>query len=157
MARPLVSIAIPTWNRRELLRLTLRAAQAPTFDPLEIVVSDNASDDGTVEMVRELARDDDRIKLFVNDTNIGGLNYLAAQSRCRGDYIKFLNSDDLIPPNLVEHLAAGLADPSVGLAIARQDWMDEQGRPFSQQLAPPLVSWWGGAACPGPPRAATGY
>jgi hypothetical protein len=157
MARPLVSIAIPTWNRCELLRTTLRAAQAQTYQPLEIVVSDNASDDGTVAMVRELARDDDRIKLFVNDTNIGGLNYLAAQSRCRGEYVKFLNSDDLIPPQLVEHLAAGLDDPSVGLSIARQDWMDEQGRPFARKLAPPLVSWWRSATDLGKTRTVEGY
>src|SRR5881398_557144 len=142
MARPLVSIAIPTWNRCELLRTTLRAAQATTYEPLEIVVSDNASDDDTAEMVRELARDDDRIRLFVNGTNVGGLNYLAVLSQCRGEDVKFLNSDDLIPPTRVEHLAAGLEDPSVGLAIARQDWMDGQGRPFARELAPPLVSWW---------------
>lgn len=142
MARPLVSIAIPTWNRRDLLRTTLASARAQTYEPFEIVVSDNASDDGTVEMVRELAKEDDRIRLFVNDTNIGGMNYLAALKRCRGDYIKFLNSDDLISPGTVEQLAAALDDPQVGLAIARQDWMDEQGRPFSRSLAPPIVAWW---------------
>lgn len=157
MAHPLVSIAIPTWNRCELLRTTLRSAQAQTYEPLEIVISDNASDDDTVEMVRELARDDDRIKLFVNDTNIGPLNYLQVQKRCRGDYVKFLNSDDLIPPRAVEHLAAGLEDPSVGLSIARQDWMDLRGRPFASQLAPPLVAWWRSVTDLGATQTLDGY
>ena len=142
MSRPLVSIAIPTYNRSAWLRTALASAQAQTYEPLEIVVSDNASVDGTAEMVREMARADDRIRLFVNETNIGGLNYLQALKRCRGDYVKFLNDDDLLLPGAVERLAAPLDDPAVGLSIARQDWMNEQGRLLALAELKPDFKWW---------------
>lgn len=142
MARPLVSIAIPTWNRREMLRTALASAQAQTYDNLEIVVSDNASTDGTAEMVREVARGDDRIRLFVNDRNIGVHNYLRVSTYLRGEYVKFLNDDDLLLPHAVERLAAPLEDPSVGLSIARQEWMSEDGRPLTKLELKPDFRWW---------------
>jgi glycosyltransferase involved in cell wall biosynthesis len=139
MSRPLVSIAVPTWNRCEMLRTTLASAQAQTYAPLEIVVSDNASDDGTAEMVRELARDDERIRLSVSDTNIGTYNYLRVLQLVRGEYVKFLNSDDLLLPSAVERMAAPLDDPAVGLSIARQILMDVQGRALPAELSPALL------------------
>jgi hypothetical protein len=142
MSRPLVSVAIPTWNRISWLRAALASAQAQTYEPLEIVVSDNASTDGTAEMVRELARGDDRIKLFVNETNIGPVNYVAVLQRCRGEYVKFLNDDDVLVPGAVARLAAPLDDPAVSLSIARQDWMNEQGRLLSLAELKPDFKWW---------------
>jgi glycosyltransferase involved in cell wall biosynthesis len=142
MARPLVSIAIPTWNRRSMLRVALESAQAQTYDNLEIVVSDNASNDGSAEMVREMAREDDRIRLYVNDRNIGTHNYLKVSTYLRGDYVKFLNDDDLLLPHAVERLAAPLEDPSVGLSIARQEWMSESGRPLTKLELKPDFKWW---------------
>jgi glycosyltransferase involved in cell wall biosynthesis len=142
MSRPLVSIAIPTYNRCAMLRTALLSAQAQTYDPIEIVVSDNASTDDTAEMVREMAREDDRIRLFVNETNIESLNFLKVIGACRGEYVKFLNDDDLLLPHAVERMVQPMEDPRVGLSFARQDWMDAEGVPMTIWDLAPAQQWW---------------
>lgn len=69
MSNPLVSICIPTYNREKYLKHTIESALKQTYSNIEIIVSDNASDDNTVNLVKSFK--DKRIHLIVQKKNIG--------------------------------------------------------------------------------------
>ncbi len=97
----LASIIIPTWNRKKLVAEAAESALAQTYRPLEIVVVDDGSTDGTRELLEELSRkstEDVSIRFFPRPH----LGVSAARQHglemARGEYVQFLDSDDLLLP-----------------------------------------------------------
>ncbi len=91
MSRPLISVIIPTYNRLELLKLTLESVRNQTFGDFEIIVVDDGSSDGTGEW---LSRQDDLITLRQKNAGIATSrnNGIAA---AKGEWVAFLDHDDL--------------------------------------------------------------
>src|SRR4051794_12551277 len=82
--RPFVTIAIPTFNRADLLVDCLRSALAQTYSAFEVVVSDNASTDHTQEVLSRFT--DRRLRVIRQDRNIGLLpNWNACLAAAKGD------------------------------------------------------------------------
>jgi glycosyltransferase involved in cell wall biosynthesis len=113
--RPLVTIAIPTYNRADkTLADTLRSALAQTYPNTEVLVSDNCSTDNTEAVVRAI---DPRVRYVRQPENLGlngNLNQCAALAN--GDYVLVLHDDDLIDPDFVEACMDAVADSTtVGL------------------------------------------
>jgi glycosyltransferase involved in cell wall biosynthesis len=101
---PLVTIAIPTFNRAALLKGCVTAALAQTYPHFEVVVSNNASPDDTRTVLGEF--NDARLRVINQETNIGLLpNWNACLANARGDYIVFVADDDRITPRLLEQSA----------------------------------------------------
>lgn len=97
--RPVLSIAIPTYNRRDLLEFCLdrHSEGFKRFDfPYEIVISDNCSTDSTCEMVSSKIIDNPNIRLFKRDDSDAISNFINAIRKCRGDFIVYLADDDAI-------------------------------------------------------------
>jgi len=115
-----VSIAIPAFNRERFIDDALESALGQTYEPLEIVVVDDASTDRTVDRVR--LHSDPRIRLFLNDRNLGQCgNRNLALAHARGELIKFLDSDDMLDPACVARMAHPFVqDPTVGLVFTRK-------------------------------------
>jgi hypothetical protein len=102
---PLVTIAIPTFNRAALLQDCLAAACSQTYGNFEILVSDNASTDETAEILNNLS--DRRLRFVRQEINIGllrNLNELLEQAR--GDFVVFVPDDDRIAPDMLERCIA---------------------------------------------------
>ena len=98
---PLVTIAIPTFNRAAVLKGCITAALAQTYGRFELLVSDNASLDETQIILNSFG--DDRLRIIRQKTNIGLLpNYNACLEAATGDYIVFVADDDRIAPHLLE-------------------------------------------------------
>lgn len=96
-SRPLVTIAIPTFDRAALLRDCVQAALAQTYENIEVLVSDNASPDNTQQVLQEF--DDKRLRVLTQSTNIGLLpNWNACLTAARGEYVVFVSDDDRISP-----------------------------------------------------------
>jgi len=111
----LVSILIPAYNRAGVIEQTVRSALAQRDAEIEVVVVDNASTDGTWDILQRLAAEDARVRIFRNDQNIGPVrNWLACVARARGAYVKILWSDDLIAPDFLARCLPRLRDPRVG-------------------------------------------
>lgn len=129
---PLVSILIPTFNSERFLPETLDSAQAQTWEDVEIVVVDNCSTDSTRELVEAAKAGDRRIRLHVNESNIGPVgNFRRCLELARGEFVKYLMSDDLLVPDCVERLAVPmLEDDSIVLSSSRRTPIDPQGEPM---------------------------
>jgi glycosyltransferase involved in cell wall biosynthesis len=101
--RPLVSIFIPVYNSSKYVDEAIRSAQNQTYKNLEIVISDDASTDGSEVKLKQLASKDSRIKLFIQEKNLGvtkNCNFLLKQ--CHGEYICFTAGDDVLAPECIE-------------------------------------------------------
>ena len=118
---PLVTIAIPTFNRASWLRACVAAALAQSYENFEVVVSDNASTDDTPAVLAEF--DDDHLRMLRQQTNIGPIaNWNACLAAARGDYVVFVSDDDRISPLLVERCAALIKrEPDMPLSLALGD------------------------------------
>jgi GT2 family glycosyltransferase len=124
---PLVSIGVPTYNRARTLRRTLTSALAQTHRSIELVVSDQASSDGTEELCRELAERDERLRYLRQPTNAGGstANFNLLGRELRGPYAMLLADDDWLDEDYVERCLALLTQrPDVAVAYGRARYFD---------------------------------
>ena len=92
-----LSVAIPTYNGAQTIRETLDSIVSQLEDGVEIVVSDNASTDGTAEIIREYQAMYPVIRYFCNDENLGvDRNFDLAVRRATGKYVWFFGDDDIM-------------------------------------------------------------
>lgn len=95
MLKPMVSVVIPTYNRKDLLKEAIDSVLAQDYSNLEIIVADNASTDGTKELIEEYSVTHSNIVYFRHNENIGQVeNGKFAYKKARGDYYFFLCDDD---------------------------------------------------------------
>ena len=100
---------IPTYRRPQLLRRALESVLAQTWPHLEVVVTDNASRDGTREMVEAMAAADPRIRYFEQPENLGASrNFRFGWQQVRTPWMSFLSDDDLLFPGFYAHALATL-------------------------------------------------
>lgn len=113
---PLVSLCVPTYNSGKYLVESLDSLLAQDYDNLEIIVSDNASSDETVEILRGYAARGD-IRLNLQSCNVGaGANFNTLIGLARGELVAIYHSDDLYSPEIVSaSVAEFVAKPNVGL------------------------------------------
>jgi glycosyltransferase involved in cell wall biosynthesis len=98
---PLVTIVIPTYNRLLLVQQAIASVVAQTYTNWELIIADDGSDDRTSEMI--IAMNDSRIKVvtLVHSGNIAALRNMAV-SKGKGEWLAFLDSDDIWMPGKLE-------------------------------------------------------
>lgn len=112
--KPMVSILIPVFNRRQFISDCIQSALDQTCTDFEVVIVDNASDDGTWEVCEKFAALDRRVRVFRNASNIGPVrNWLRCIEEARGRYGKILFSDDLMMPEFLAETLPKIKDDSV--------------------------------------------
>jgi glycosyltransferase involved in cell wall biosynthesis len=108
-AAPLVSLLIPTHNNARTIGETVQSCLRQTFRDVEILIYDEESRDGTLEILNGLAAKDSRIRLMTSPTNSGPLRaWRKLLHEARGRYATFVWSDDLLLPRYVEVLTGVL-------------------------------------------------
>ncbi len=129
MSGPLVSICVPTYNRARFLRESLATILAQDYAPLEIVISDNASDDDTEEICRTVAERDPRVRYIRQSRNIGlyqNHNFLIGAAR--GELLGFFHDDDQYTPTIVTAYVRFLREhPEAGLVCSDWELLDDDG------------------------------
>ena len=102
----LVTVVIPTYNRADLISRAVASVSQQSHQNLEIIVIDDASDDDTTQVVHQIP--DSRVKYICHQTNLGGSEARnTGIKQAVGDYIAFLDSDDVwLPDKLSSQLAA---------------------------------------------------
>lgn len=131
--KPLISIAMTTFNGEKYLREQLDSIYNQTYPNIEVVVCDDCSSDGTVEILKEYQAHHG-LKYLVNEKNLGYTkNFEKAISLCRGEYIALSDQDDRWLPEKLEVLLRHIGDHSVIHSDARL--INEQGEVFSDSFA----------------------
>ena len=110
-----ISIAMATYNGERYLGAQLDSLTRQSVLPLELVVTDDCSKDGTLQVLEEFARTAPfTVRVFPNEKNLGYAdNFLKAASLCTGDLIAFCDQDDVWLENKLEVCSAAFADPEV--------------------------------------------
>lgn len=109
-----VSLVMLSWNRQQWTAKAVDSVLAHTADLKELIVVDNASEDGSWEWLRNRAADEPRLVLVRNPTNCGfagGMN--AGLRRAQGDIVGVLNNDVLVPSGWMPRMLARFEDPEV--------------------------------------------
>lgn len=129
---PLISILIPTYNRPKYFRLALESALRQTYKNIEIIVTDDSTNDETYNLIQTYLHSYPFIKYYRNPNNLGGvLNFIKAYELCNGEYINFLMDDDLFHPKKIEKmLQFFLMDTKkeITLVTSYRSFIDEQGK-----------------------------
>lgn len=126
---PLVSIGLPVRNGEEFLAGAIRSVLEQDYPHLELVISDNASDDGTERICREFAGADSRVRYYRQRENIGILsNFIHVQKLADGAYFKWIGDDDWLEPSYVSRCVEVLSeDPALVLVTTQQGFVDPDG------------------------------
>ena len=129
MKEPRISVVLPTYNGERYLAEAIDSVLNQTVQDLELVIGDDASSDGTRELLESYAKRDPRISVVFNEKNLGYVrNQVATFKRCRGEYIKTYAQDDALEPNCCEVMLKAFEDhPTVSLVCVSRKHIDEEG------------------------------
>jgi glycosyltransferase involved in cell wall biosynthesis len=131
MKPPLVSVLVPTYNGARYLDAALRSVRQQTYRHLQVLVRDDGSDDGTLDIVRAYCARDRRFALVSDGAGrLGGTgNMIALLERASGEFVKFLHQDDLLATSCVERLVRPLRfDDRLTLSTSSRLRIDGDGR-----------------------------
>ncbi len=127
---PRVTIGLPVYNGEPYLVQAIESLLGQTYPRFELIISDNASTDGTSSICRDFERRDPRVQYSRNETNVGAaVNYNRLVDMARGEYFKWAAHDDLCAPEYLEQCVDVLdREPSVVVCYPRTRIIDEEGR-----------------------------
>ncbi len=134
-----ITTIITTYRRPLLLKRAVSSVLKQTYSDFQVCVYDNASDDETEEVMRELVKKDPRVKYFRHPENIGMMaNYKYAFDRIETPYFSFLSDDDFLLPNFYETALDGIRQfPDAGFSACGVLQLDESGN----FVGDPLSLW----------------
>jgi glycosyltransferase involved in cell wall biosynthesis len=127
--QPLISILMTAFNRESLIGEAIESVLASTYTNFELIIVDDCSTDNTVLIAQSYSFNDDRIKIFVNEKNLGDYpNRNKAASYAQGEYLMYVDSDDTIFTDTISYcLQSMLRFDSAGFGIY---WAYDQRDPF---------------------------
>jgi len=127
---PLVSIGLPVFNAEHYLNECVGAILAQTYRNFELIISDNASVDGTESICRRYASSDSRVRYYRNPRNQGAtFNFRQVVTFSSGRYFLWAAHDDMFAPEYVARCISVLENnPEVVLCYSKSIEIDEQGR-----------------------------
>jgi len=146
LGKPALSVIMPAYNAGRFLAPAIESVLSQTWRDFEFIIIDDASTDGTRELIESYAAKDARIRSFPNPQNLGVTKTLnRALSLVRADWIARMDADDLsLPTRFERQMAAVRKNPSVGLVTSPFDTIDAndnrtpgwRGICFQQELLP---------------------
>ncbi len=137
--KPVISIIMPVCNpRREWLEAAVDSVRAQSYPHWQLCVCDDASDDcWAAEYLNGLASGDPRIRAMRSDTRLGISGALnAAGSLASGDFVLFLDHDDLLHRYALHYVAEACQDREVEIVYSDHDFLDESGYRADPQFKP---------------------
>lgn len=142
MKYPLVSIVTPTYNSEKFVAETIESVLQQSYQNWEMIIVNDASIDNTLTILKEYAREDKRIKIINNSRNLG-----VAKSRniaieaALGDYIAFLDSDDVWFQDKLEKQIAFILENKLVISYSAYNTINEHGRHINSRIPPKEISY----------------
>lgn len=126
--RPTLSICVPAYNQADFVGEAVESALAIGLPRMEVLVSDDASSDGTLEAV---SRFGPPVRVLSNPTNLGMVpNWNRCLEQSRGEYVVLLSGDDVVEAGFLRRAVALMRTrPTVGMASGQTTRIDEAGNP----------------------------
>jgi glycosyltransferase involved in cell wall biosynthesis len=128
--RGLVSTIIPVYNRPAMLREAVASVLAQTYRPIEIIIVDDGSTDDTARVADDLAAANAEEIRVIHQSNTGpGLAREAGRLAARGEFIQYLDSDDILLPRKFELQVSGLrGQPECVVSYGKTQYRHSDGR-----------------------------
>ena len=122
MKTPTVSVLLTAWNREKYIGEAIEHVLASTYADFELIITDNASTDSTVDIIKQYAAKDNRIRYYINEANIGDYpNRNRAASYATGKYLKYTDSDDILYEHALQVMVAAMERfPEAGFCLCTQ-------------------------------------
>ncbi|MEZ5941931.1 MAG: glycosyltransferase [Planctomycetaceae bacterium] len=140
-SQPLVSVIVPTYNRALYISEAIESALSQTHPNVEILIVDDGSKDNTPEIVAELAARDARVRYFRQENAGVSAARNKAILESRGDFIAFLDSDDVWHPWKIElQLSLFALKPELGMVWTDMDAMRPTGEVFHKNYLKKMYS-----------------
>lgn len=134
----LVSIIMPAYNCVDYISESIESVQNQSYRNWELIVADDNSTDGTVDAVRSVTADDNRIHLLETDINLGPA---AARNRAinaaQGDYIAFLDSDDIWYPDKLSRQISFMEQMGYDFTYTAYEKINERGEHMGVVISAP--------------------
>lgn len=129
----LISIIMPSFNSAKTIRESIDSIVNQSHSNWELLITDDCSKDNTVSIVQEYAAVDLRIKIFTNKTNSGAaVSRNNSIDRASGDYIAFLDSDDLWHKDKLKEQLSFMKDNNLDFSFTSYEIIDENGAGFGR-------------------------
>ena len=138
MTDGLVSVIMPSWNTGRFIAESIQSVLGQTYRDLELIIVDDCSTDDTDEVVASFT--DSRIRYIKNEENMGAaLSRNRAMREARGEWIAFLDSDDLWESEKLEKQIAFMKDNGYVFSYHEYERVDEEGKPLQIYVSGPDV------------------
>lgn len=138
MKTSLVSIITPSFNSERFITETIKSVQNQTHHNWEMIIVDDCSMDKTALIIKQFVEKDTRIRFFQLKKNLGaGMARELALSKAKGDYISFLDSDDLWKPSKLEKQLQFLKENKIHFTFSFYDCIDEKGNVLNKLVEAP--------------------
>ena len=111
-----ISVIIPVYNREEYVEECIRSVFAQSYTDFEIIIIDDGSTDNTVEICEELAKEDSRIRIHLGKHRGVSAARNIGLDVAQGEFVFFIDSDDVIHPFLFETLVSGMREHGAGIS-----------------------------------------
>ncbi|GLZ12235.1 hypothetical protein Acsp04_24700 [Actinomadura sp. NBRC 104425] len=124
---PTISLVVPIYNVAPYLDACLRSLAAQTYRDLEVVVVDDGSTDDGGRIAAKFAAVDSRFRLLTQDNKGLGAARNAGLAAARGEFLGFVDGDDMLPPYALEYLLASLTESGSDFAAGNVRRFDADG------------------------------
>ena len=133
-----VSVIIPAYNCKTYIKTAVQSVLEQTVEPLEILVIDDGSTDGTEQVLNEMAQNCSKLRLIKLEVNSG---VSAARNRgvkeAKGKWVAFLDSDDQWVPAKLEKQLAMMEKTGAVFGFTGSSFVDENGEPYESVFSVP--------------------
>ncbi len=139
MTEGLVSIVMPSYNTAKYIAESIQSVLNQTYKDWELLIVDDCSTDNTDEVVKPFLTDS-RIKYFTNEHNSGAaVSRNKAMREAQGEWLAFLDSDDLWLPTKLEKQLRFMKDNGYAFSYHEYDKIDEEDKPLGIHVSGPKV------------------
>lgn len=118
---PLVSVVVPVYNVEAYVSRCIESLLMQTYSHLEILLIDDGSQDGSLEILKRCEKQDARLRIFHKENEGLGPTRNYGLHRARGEYIMYVDSDDYVLPTIVEKLLDSLLEHQADISVC--DWL----------------------------------
>ena len=139
-ATELVSIITPMYNAEQYIRHAIESVLTQTYEDWEMIVIDDCSSDASYAIAASYAENENRIRLFSNNLNLGISNTRnIGLSKVKGRYIAFLDADDLWRPNKLEKQVEYMKQNGYAFCFCSFELIDSLGKKLNRVRKAPQV------------------